>query len=282
MCAIGAFGQRMTNEHDILCQAVKQAGREVLKQSREGFHTYRKADGSPVTSADLAANEILHHALTTAFPDDAWMSEESPETPERLSRSRVWIVDPIDGTKHFIQGTPEYSISVALVDNAQPVLGVVYNPATEELFSAMRGHGARLNGQLIPATDRTDGRLSILINPARVDSDTLQPFARNAHLRPMGSIAYSLALVAAGQADGVINFDRLHEWDVVAGWLLVNEAGGTTTDSRGNAMAYNQANPLVHGIFATRHGARQSFETLIATCAAPNTKLPAHPLDGQG
>ncbi len=269
----------MTKEHDVLCEAVKQAGQAVLKQSREGFQTYRKADSSPVTSADLAANDILHHALTTAFPDDAWLSEESPDTQERLSRSRVWIVDPIDGTKYFIKGIPQYSISVALADHAHPVLGVVYNPATDELFSAIHGHGIRLNGERCPATDRTSDRLSLLVNPSRLGSNELQPFADNAHLQPMGSIAYSLALVAAGHADGTVNFDLLHEWDVVAGWLLVNEAGGTTTDSHRNIMAYNQANPLVRGIFAARHGMRQPFETLIAQCTTPGTASPPLPVD---
>ncbi|MDD9859992.1 MAG: 3'(2'),5'-bisphosphate nucleotidase CysQ [Nitrospira sp.] len=268
----------MTKEHDVLCQAVRQAGQEVLKQSREGFQIYRKADSSPVTSADLAANDILHHALTTAFPDDAWLSEESPDTPGRLSQPRVWIVDPIDGTKYFIKGLPQYSISVALADHAQPVLGVIYNPATDELFSAIHGHGARLNGKPIPATDRSSGRLSLLVNPTRLGSNELQPFTGNAHLHPMGSIAYSLALVAAGHADGTVNFDPLHEWDVVAGWLLVNEAGGTTTDSHGNVIVYNQTNPLVRGIFAARHGMRQPFETLIAQC----TTSPFPPVDGEG
>ncbi len=273
----------MTNEHDVLCRAVKRAGREVLEQSRGGFETSRKADRSPVTSADLAANEILRHALTTAFPDDGWMSEESPDTPARLARSRVWIVDPIDGTQYFIKGVPQYAISVALVDHTQPVLGAVYNPATEELFSAIRGRGACLNGEPLPApTGPTGDRLSILVNPARLNGDALRPFACHARLRPMGSIAYSLALVAAGRADGAVNFDSLHEWDVAAGWLLVNEAGGTTSDSHGRGIAYNQAIPSVRGTFAARRGAQRAFETLIAACAAPRTEAPDSPVDGHG
>ncbi len=254
----------MTTEHDVLCQAVRQAGQAILAQARDGFETYQKADRSPVTSADLAANEILHHVLTGAFPDDGWLSEENPDTPARLSRSRVWIVDPIDGTKHFIKGIPQYSISVALVDNTQPVLGVVYNPATEELFSAIHENGVRLNGERLHTTGRAGDRLSILVNPARLGGKALQPFSRDAQLKPMGSIAYSLALVAAGQADGAINFDPLHEWDVAAGWLLVNEAGGTATDSKKNLIAYNQANTLVRGIFAARQGSQRPFETLVA------------------
>ena len=116
---------------------------------RGGFETHIKKDRSPVTSADLAVNQILQDMLMTAFPHDAWLSEETPDDPRRLKNNRVWIIDPIDGTKYFMRGIPQYAISVALVESHQPVVAAVYNPATDELFSAVRGSGAWLNGDPI-------------------------------------------------------------------------------------------------------------------------------------
>ena len=126
----------MNTELDVVLDAVRLAGTRALQLAKEGFEIHRKADHSPVTSADLAVNEILREALIGHFPNDGWMSEEDPDTPERLNKSRVWIIDPIDGTSYFIKGIPQYSFSVALIENQRPKLGVVYNPATEELFSA--------------------------------------------------------------------------------------------------------------------------------------------------
>jgi len=254
----------MNTELDIVLEAVQRAGDRVMQLARDGFDTQKKEDHSPVTSADLAVNEILQDALLTSFPKDGWMSEESPDTPERLDKSRVWVVDPIDGTSYFIKGIPQFSISVALVEDHQPRLGVVYNPATNELFSAVHGKGLFLNGLHTTVDHPPDQPVSILVNPSRMRHKELQPFENLAALHPMGSIAYSLALVAAGRADGTINFDPLHEWDIAAGWLLVQEGGGISTDYDGNPIAYNQADPSVHGILAARCGAQTRFEALLS------------------
>ena len=254
----------MHRELEILCEAVKQAGQRVLHLAKEGFETYRKKDRSPVTSADLEANRILQEALMGHFPEDGWLSEESPDNSERLGKKRVWVVDPIDGTKHFMKGIPQYAISVALVEGSQPVLAAVYNPATEELFSAIRGNGLHLNEEPVHVNQPVSERLKILLNPSRLAKGEFKEYADTADLQPMGSIAYSMALVAAGKADGTINVDPLHEWDVVAGWLLVQEGRGTVTDYKGMPIFYNQAEPLVHGILAARCGTQQPFEALIS------------------
>ena len=144
---------KMNDELNIVVDAVKQAGARALQLAKDGFEIKRKADHSPVTTADLAVNDILQKSLMTNFPNDGWMSEESPDNPERLKRSRVWIIDPIDGTSYFVKGIPQYSISVALVENQQPILGVVYNPATEELFTALAGQGLFVNGEAIPTNE---------------------------------------------------------------------------------------------------------------------------------
>lgn len=254
----------MNHELDILCQAVIQAGQQAMRMAEEGFETHEKDDGSPVTSADLAVNQILEDTLLQQFPNDGWMSEESPDNSTRLKRERVWVVDPIDGTKYFIRNIPQFSISVALVKDGAPILGVVYNPATKELFSAIAGNGLQLNGKPVQITKPAPQRLRILVNPSRIPRGQFTPYAKQADIQPMGSIAYTLALVAAGRADGTLNFDLLHEWDVAAGWLLVHEGGGTSTDASCKAIRYNQKDPVVQGIFAARHGVQQSFDTLIA------------------
>ena len=117
----------MKNELDIVIDAVKRAGTCVMQLARNGFETYQKSDHSPVTSADFAVNDILQETLMNHFPKDGWRSEESPDSPNRLNTSRVWVIDPIDGTSYFIKGIPQFSISVALVEQQQPILGVVYN-----------------------------------------------------------------------------------------------------------------------------------------------------------
>jgi len=257
----------MHRELEILCDAVKQAGQRVLHLAKEGFETYRKKDRSPVTSADLEANRILQEALMGHFPEDGWLSEESPDNSERLGKKRVWVVDPIDGTKHFMKGIPQYAISVALVENERLIVGVVYNPATQELFSSTRGSGLCLNGTPIQGDHPIGERLSILLNPSRLEKGEFEAYERHATCHPMGSIAYTLALVAAGKADGTLNFDSLHEWDIAAGVLLVQEAGGIAMDSHKKPMSFNQPNTEVHGVIAARPGARESIEFLMNTVA---------------
>ena len=254
----------MNHELTITMEAVKRAGIRVQQLAQDGFDIQRKADHSPVTSADLAVNAILQETLMHHFPDDGWMSEESPDTPERLQRSRVWIIDPIDGTSYFVKGLPQYSISVALIEDQQPILGIVYNPATAELFSALKGQGLYLNGEPVPTNPSATEPLTILVNPSRMGRKEFKAFEDHATLQPMGSIAYSLALVAAGKADGAINFDRLHEWDIAAGWLLVREGQGTVTDSLMNSLPFNQPDPISYGVLAARHGAQTPFESLVA------------------
>jgi myo-inositol-1(or 4)-monophosphatase len=238
------------HELEVLRKAVRQAGQQALKLAAEGFETHIKKDRSPVTTADLAVNQILHEVLLAAFPHDAWLSEETPDDPRRLENKRVWIIDPIDGTKYFMRGVPQYAISVALVESHQPVVAAVYNPATDELFSAVRGMGAWLNGQPIHVTPARDGRPLILVNPPALERGVFRAIEAAAECRPMGSIAYTLALVSAGRADATLNLDGLNEWDVAGGVLLIQEAGGTVMDRNGSPLSFNQSNTTIRGILA--------------------------------
>jgi myo-inositol-1(or 4)-monophosphatase len=254
-------------EREVLVDAVRKAGKAVMRLASAGFETQLKEDGSPVTSADLEVNRILKDALSRRFPQDGWLSEEDPDQVARLEQKRVWVVDPIDGTKYFMTGVPQFTISAALVEDGRPVLGVVLNPATDELFSATRGAGAHLNGVPIRLRDLNGSRPTLLVSPPSFQRGRYAPLQPDAEIRPMGSIAYSLALIAAGQADGTLNLDRLSEWDIAAGVLLIEEAGGLVTDRKGGALGFNRPDPSVRGLLAGAPALHPLLQTLAERLA---------------
>jgi myo-inositol-1(or 4)-monophosphatase len=149
-------------EGDVLIDVIRKAGLEALRFVVDGFETIQKPDHSPVTSADLAVNQVLQSCLTSAFPQDGWLSEESPDSLDRLQKRRVWVVDPIDGTKAFISGEPEFCISVALIELGQPVVAGIFNPSTDELFTATRGAGLSLNGKSVPLQNTCGDRKPVV------------------------------------------------------------------------------------------------------------------------
>lgn len=254
----------MQHELDVLEGAVRRAGQHVLRLAAEGFETHIKKDQSPVTTADLAVNDILRDALLGAFPDDGWLSEESQDDLARLEKKRVWVVDPIDGTKYFMRSIPQYSISVALVEAQAPVVGVVYNPMRDELYSAMAGSGTRVNGRRVSVMTGDAPRPVILVSPPGFARGVFRRLEPHAECRPMGSIAYTLALVAAGAADATLNADGLNEWDVAAGVLLVREAGGAVVDRAGNPLVFNKPKTSVRGIVAAAPERLQGIAALAS------------------
>lgn len=240
----------MSNEARVLEQTMRLAGSEIRNIAAAGFETQYKSNQDPLTTADLAANEILKLALTEAFPSYGWLSEETVDNRDRLKNDMVWVVDPIDGTKEFVQGIPEFSISVALVDHGQPILGAVYNPSTDEYFEAIKGGGASLNGAPLNKDRRAPGRLSILGSRSEMKRGEFKEFEEDFDIRAVGSIAYKLALVAAGKADATFSLGPKNEWDIAAGVLLVEEAGGIAVDKGFEKFVFNQPNTLVSGIIA--------------------------------
>jgi myo-inositol-1(or 4)-monophosphatase len=235
---------------DRIVQAAVEAGRIVEAARRDGLGVERKRGGEPVTRADRAADRYLRRALP-AIVSAGWLSEETADDPYRLERRRLWIVDPVDGTREFILGIPEYSVSLALVESGRPVLAVVRNPATDETFQAMRGEGAFRNGSQI----RVREGASLLASRTEVAAGEFEPFASRWEVRPCGSIAYKLALVAAGEGSGTLSRGPKREWDVCAGSLLVEEAGGVVTDARGDPCRFNRRPPRIEGLVAGAPGA---------------------------
>jgi myo-inositol-1(or 4)-monophosphatase len=243
-----------THELNTVRLALTQASERMKRMTHEGLKVQVKSDGSPVTNADLAVNQIIQDTLSTAFPHDAWLSEESPDNGARHHTERVWILDPIDGTKSFIKSLPHYTISLALIDQGEPALGVIFNPATQEYFCAIQGQQATLNGQPIHVrTTLPHSRKTFFVNPGQVGQSTLQAWRKEHHCPPLlGSIAYSLALVAAGQVDGVLYVGPQNEWDIAAALILIQSAGGLALDNNLKPIHCNQPQPTINGIIAIR------------------------------
>lgn len=246
----------LERERQILDAAVHEAGREVVRISKEGYETSLKDNNDPLTTADLAANNILLSAIRSTFPEDGILSEESVDNGSRLACKRVWIVDPIDGTREFVRGLPEYTISAALVVEGVPTLGAVYNPMTDEYFLAERGKGTQLNGKPVRVRNISTAQPLVLCSRTEWQKGYLARYDGIVQVRPMGSIAYKLALVSAGVADATFSTGPKHDWDIAAGVLLVQEAGGTVTDKHGQKVLFNRETTVVDGIIATTETSR--------------------------
>ena len=248
---------------EVLKKYVHQAGQAIFQMAAEGFETAYKTNEGPVTSADIKADSILREGLIKDFPGTGWLSEETRDDYSRLDKKMVWVVDPIDGTKEFVSGIPEYAVSVALVEDGQPVLATVYNPAMEELFMAAAGQGAWLNGKAIKAEHTLTVKPVLLASRSEIKRGEFEPFEPFAQIRPCGSIAYKLALIAAGMADATFSLGPKNEWDIAAGVILVNESGGNVTDKSGTPFTFNQRSTLVDGIVATTRDAHEPVKILI-------------------
>lgn len=253
----------MESELEVLVDAVRKAGARALQLAREGFSVHTKADRSPVTSADIEVNQLLHERLLAHYPDDGWLSEESPDDAARLKKTRVWIVDPIDGTKAFIKGLPEYCISVALVEQGRPVVAAIFNPTTDEMFSARRGAGLHLNGKPVQVPEPQPSSPIVMVTPGELRRGRWDSIVETARCRPMYSIAHALALVAVGRVQATITLEPENEWDLAASLLLIEESGGSMTDRAGHPFHFNQPTPRFHGVFALSRSADQRLQTLL-------------------
>lgn len=252
--------------------AVVEAGRIAMRYFRQKHDRWEKGPGQIVTEADVAIDRFLHAELLRDPATDGWLSEETEDDRLRLERRRVWVVDPIDGTRSFAEGTPEFTISVGLLVNDQPVLGFVLNPAKVELFEARRGEGAFLNGRPIRVTGAR------ALEGARIVASKFESRRRNfaallprAELSNIGSLAYKLALVAAGRFDGYLSWRRTHDWDIAAAVLLLAEAGGVITDADGAPIRLNRPEPRHPGLIAA--GPALHAALLAATRAGHNDYL---------
>ena len=213
---------------------------------RGDFKYWDKTPGSPVCDIDLAADALLRERLMAIDPEAGWLSEETADSAERLNCVRVWVVDPIDGTRDYVRGREGWAVSIALVEGGRPLIGVLDAPARGQHWRAQAGRGATLNGAPVRASDR------LALPGARVPADVL---ARgDADLVTVGkpnSIALRIAMVAAGEADLLATLRWGFEWDIAAAALIAQEAGATVTDALGRPLRYNSTRGEQFGVLAT-------------------------------
>ena len=207
------------------------------------LESWDKLPGNPVSEADIAVDNFLRRELTALLPAAGWLSEESADSPERLGRGLIWLVDPIDGTRDFIRGRTGWAVSVALVSAGRPLIGTLVAPARREVWSATAGQGAWRNGVKLGASTRTK------FPGARVPADSLAQEDKDLTMvdKP-NSIALRIAMVGADEADLVATLRWGYEWDVAAATLIAREAGAQVTDAFGKQLEYNKRDPRAFGL----------------------------------
>ncbi|MBL4617835.1 MAG: 3'(2'),5'-bisphosphate nucleotidase CysQ [Robiginitomaculum sp.] len=229
----------------LLENAAKKAGSLAMKwfgdsTKNQKAKVWDKGNNHPVTEADLAVDKLLTTTLRKARPDYGWLSEESKDDGSRLRAERVFVIDPIDGTRAFIKGKPHFSISLAIVENGRPIAGAVYNPALNEMYLAAKGQGATANGKAINVR-----KCEVLLNCSMIASDGLfrQKYWRTKwpamNCESRNSMAYRIALVAAGKFDATLTLRPKSDWDLAAADLIAEEAGAIITDTNGQIFHYN-------------------------------------------
>ncbi len=237
----------------LLEDAAREAGHIALRFAAGSNRKWDKPDNmGPVTEADLAVNDMLGEALRGARPEYGWLSEESTDTAERLERDRVFVIDPIDGTRSFIEGGETWAHALAITENGVVTAGVVYLPKRGMLYAAALGQGAQLNGAPIGPT-RTASLDQAEVLAARPVMQTQHWAAGTApgfRLAYRPSLAYRMALVAEGRFDGMLTLRPCWEWDIAAGDLILREAGAHCTDKAGQALKFNNADPRLNGVVA--------------------------------
>ena len=260
----------MTHQHDVerIAFALDVAVAALEPFTPGAIETTMKHDDDPVTAADIAVNDVLRDLLPR--PGEGWFSEETADNADRLGRSRVWIVDPIDGTREFVQGIPEWCISIGLIEDGRPVAGGIHNPATGERIIGSIETGVEYTGHqpLTSATSLSDA--VVLASRSEVRRGEWDRYAgQPLTIVPMGSVAYKCALVAAGRADATWTLTPKHEWDIAAGAALVAASDGWTALPNGSRPSWNNPNPLIEGFIATSAATANDTARLLGIDTQP-------------
>lgn len=249
----------------LLIEAARIAGPIALGYWKRNPKVWQKGDESPVTEADRAVNEALHHHLQTARPAYGWLSEESPDDPARLTTEQVFILDPIDGTRAFIEGEDSFSHALAVARGGVVTAGVVYLPALDRLFAATLNGPATLNGQPIHASTQTAIDGATILTPAvNLKPEFWPGGVPNVQRSFRTSVAYRLALVAQGRFDGMLSFRQGWEWDIAAGSLIAARAGAMVTDRHGETLRFNRPTPRSDGLIAAAPGLHAALRARLA------------------
>ena len=242
----------MPNDLELLVTAAREAGKIARGFFKSDAQVWEKSDNAgPVTEADLAVNQMLERTLPVARPDYGWLSEETEDDTSRRNKSRVFVIDPIDGTRAFIAGSDTWAHSLAIVEDGRPVAAVVYLPMLDKMYTASRDTPAKLNGQemMVSGCTKISGATVLAAKPNfdqhhwRGNVPDVEPAFRS-------SLAYRLALVAEGHFDAMLTLRPTWEWDVAAGSLLIAQAGGVVTGRHNEEPVFNNARPQLSGMVA--------------------------------
>ncbi len=241
-------------ELEVAIEAARRAGAAIAEiyDAKDTSHVEKSDDRGPLTEADTRSNTILIEAIQSAFPTDAILSEETKDTPERLDKRRAWILDPLDGTREFTLQIPEFVVSIGFVVDGEIAAGVLYNPASRELFTGLVGGEATWKG----SPCRVSGHQAFegarfLVSRSEYKKGWFDKYKDQVALTPMGSVAYKFGLVAAGQAEASFTPEPRNEWDLAGGVACVIAAGGLATDGRGAPYRFNRPDPLHIGVCGT-------------------------------
>ncbi|WP_126172942.1 3'(2'),5'-bisphosphate nucleotidase CysQ [Altericroceibacterium xinjiangense] len=249
-----------------------EAGEIAMRQWPGAGHevvSWTKASNSPVCAADLEVDQFLKSELGLLLPSAGWLSEETADDPARLERELIWVVDPIDGTRDFLGGRSGWAVSVALVGNGEPLIGILVAPAREETWSAARGEGAWRNGERLCASTRSalsGARVPVDVLP-KEDGDLVTVYKPN-------SIALRLAMVASGEADLVATVRWGSEWDVAAAALIAQEAGAGVSDAFGEPLMFNKRDPQAFGLLVSAPGIHEAAVRRLGPRAADHVARP--------
>lgn len=248
----------------LIRDAAREAGRIAMSYFGNNPEVWLKLGQSPVTAADYAVDRFLRETLTGARPAYGWLSEETADTPERLSARRTFVVDPIDGTRAFIEGRPTWCVSVAVVEAGRPLAGVLDCPARNEIFEASTGGGAFRDGARIAV--REAGAAPLVAGPKSMFAAAGLAWPADFRRGPyFPSLAYRVAAVASGDLDATYVKPNAHDWDIAAADLILSEAGGRIVDMSGNDLVYAGADPR-HGALVA--GSGRLLERLSGMLAA--------------
>ena len=258
----------LARERDVAMEAARAAAAIIRRYYQTDLTIELKGHDDPLTAADRESNACIHEMISRAFPDDGWLSEETADSSARLGTKRVWIVDPLDGTKEFTQHIPEFCVCIALVENGRPIVAVELNPAADRLYCAVRGQGTTVNGEPARVSrQREVAKAEVLASRSEDKRGEWDAFKPRCRVVLTGSVAFKLAELSAGHGDATFTLMPKNEWDICAGSLLVEEAGGRVTGLDGAPLVFNQPSPLRPGMIASNGFLHEGLLRLIAEVA---------------
>ena len=245
-------GFKASSEHNLVKESILEAGKLALKWFKKDPEQWKKDDGSLVSKADIEINDLLNKLLKNKNPEFGWLSEENEDDKSRLNKKITFVVDPLDGTKAFLEGKKEFSISVAIVKNGLPISGIVFSPSTGEMFEAEKNKGSWKNNKkvIISNYNRLEKCKMIAFKPMFSHPAWKEPWPKM-DVENRNSIAYRMALVASGQYDAMMALNSKNDWDIAAGDLLISESGGIVTLHTNKKIIYNTENTKKPSVIGT-------------------------------